>query len=58
MAQMLAFDEYGRPFLVINDQDNQKRLTGLDALKVGCFFAITVTALTKLSVKSYIDLNC
>ncbi len=34
MAQMLGFDEYGRPFLVLNDQENQKRLTGLKALKV------------------------
>ena len=34
MAQMLAFDEFGRPFLILNDQENQKRLTGLDAIKV------------------------
>jgi len=31
----LAFDEYGRPFIILRDQDNEKRLTGLDALKVG-----------------------
>ena len=30
----LAFDEYGRPFLILRDQDNQKRLTGKDAIKV------------------------
>ena len=30
----LAFDEYGRPFLILKDQENQKRLTGLDAHKV------------------------
>jgi len=29
----LAFDEYGRPFIIIRDQQNQKRLTGIDALK-------------------------
>ncbi|KAF2902844.1 hypothetical protein ILUMI_03338 [Ignelater luminosus] len=29
----IAFDEYGRPFIIIRDQDKQKRLTGLDALK-------------------------
>lgn len=34
MAQ-LAFDEYGRPFIVLKDQDKQERLTGLEALKVG-----------------------
>uniref|UniRef100_A0A1B6K276 T-complex protein 1 subunit epsilon n=1 Tax=Homalodisca liturata TaxID=320908 RepID=A0A1B6K276_9HEMI len=29
----LAFDEYGRPFIIIKDQDKQKRLTGNDAIK-------------------------
>lgn len=30
----LAFDEYGRPFIIIKDQEKKSRLTGLDALKV------------------------
>lgn len=30
----LAFDEYGRPFLIIKDQDKKSRLTGVEALKV------------------------
>jgi hypothetical protein len=30
----LAFDEYGRPFIIIRDQDKKKRLTGLEAHKV------------------------
>lgn len=30
----IAFDEFGRPFIILRDQENQKRLTGLDALKV------------------------
>jgi len=30
----LAFDEYGRPFLILKDEDKQKRLTGLEAHKV------------------------
>lgn len=29
----VAFDEYGRPFIILRDQDRQKRLTGIDALK-------------------------
>ncbi|XP_054275841.1 T-complex protein 1 subunit epsilon [Macrosteles quadrilineatus] len=29
----IAFDEYGRPFIIIKDQDRQKRLTGNDAIK-------------------------
>lgn len=40
---MLGFDEYGRPFLVLNDQENMKRLTGLDALKSHILAAKTVS---------------
>uniref|UniRef100_A0A1I8GAP0 T-complex protein 1 subunit epsilon n=1 Tax=Macrostomum lignano TaxID=282301 RepID=A0A1I8GAP0_9PLAT len=29
----LAFDEYGRPFIIVKDQERQKRLTGIDAHK-------------------------
>ncbi|XP_060680773.1 T-complex protein 1 subunit epsilon [Hemiscyllium ocellatum] len=29
----LAFDEYGRPFIIIKDQETKSRLTGLEALK-------------------------
>lgn len=30
----LVFDEYGKPIIILKDQDQQKRLTGIDALKV------------------------
>ena len=30
----LAFDEYGRPFLILRDQEKQNRLTGKEAIKV------------------------
>lgn len=30
----IAFDEYGRPFIILRDQEQQKRLTGNDAIKV------------------------
>lgn len=30
----IAFDEFGRPFIILRDQDKQKRLTGNDAIKV------------------------
>jgi len=33
----LAFDEYGRPFIIIKDQDQKKRLTGVEAHKVSMF---------------------
>lgn len=29
-----AFDEYGRPFIILREQDKQKRITGTDAIKV------------------------
>ncbi|XP_072269470.1 T-complex protein 1 subunit epsilon [Pyxicephalus adspersus] len=29
----LAFDEYGRPFIIIKDQERKSRLSGLEALK-------------------------
>lgn len=30
----IAFDEFGKPFIILRDQDTQKRLTGNDAIKV------------------------
>ena len=30
----LAFDEYGRPFIIIRDQAQKQRLKGLEAQKV------------------------
>ncbi len=30
----LAFDEYGRPFIVLKEQDTKKRIKGIDAIKV------------------------
>ncbi|XP_038217633.1 T-complex protein 1 subunit epsilon [Zerene cesonia] len=29
----VAFDEFGRPFIILRDQERQKRITGVDALK-------------------------
>lgn len=36
----IAFDEYGRPFIILRDQENQKRLTGTDAIKVSFLVAL------------------
>lgn len=30
----LAFDEFGRPFIIIKDQSTKKRLKGIEAHKV------------------------
>lgn len=46
----LAFDEYGRPFLILNDQENQKRLTGLDAHKSHILAGKAVADILKTSL--------
>jgi T-complex protein 1 subunit epsilon len=33
-APALAFDEFGRPFIIIRDQSSKKRLNGIEAHKV------------------------
>lgn len=33
----LAFDEQGRPFFILRDQEKQRQLTGIEALKVSYF---------------------
>lgn len=30
----IAFDEYGRPFIIIRDQDSKTRLQGIEAHRV------------------------
>ena len=39
--QGITFDEYGRPFIILKEQDKQRRLTGLDAQKVKGLKSIT-----------------
>lgn len=33
----LAFDEYGRPFIILKEQDTKTRIKGTDAIKVILF---------------------
>lgn len=33
-AQGITFDEFGRPFIILKEQESQRRLTGLEAHKV------------------------
>jgi len=40
----LAFDENGRPFIILREQEKKKRVKGLEAHKVSllvCFYKIT-----------------
>merc|ERR1719220_3317186 len=52
MAAMgsLAFDEYGRPFLILKDQASQRRLTGKDAVKSHIQAAKTVASTLRTSL--------
>jgi T-complex protein 1 subunit epsilon len=49
MAQ-LAFDEYGRPFIVLREEGAQERLTGIEALKTHIMAAKTVANTLKTSL--------
>eukprot|EP00124_Ichthyophonus_hoferi_P002423 Ihof_evm13s164 gene=Ihof_evmTU13s164 len=46
----LFFDDYGRPFIVVRDQDQKKRLTGLDAQKSHILAARSVASIMKTSL--------
>uniref|UniRef100_A0A4W5MD79 T-complex protein 1 subunit epsilon n=1 Tax=Hucho hucho TaxID=62062 RepID=A0A4W5MD79_9TELE len=46
----LAFDEYGRPFIIIKDQDKKTRLSGLDALKSHIMAAKAVASTLRTSL--------
>jgi len=46
----LTFDEYGRPFIVIRDQEKKARLKGLDAQKAHILAARTIASTLKSSL--------
>ena len=45
-AMSLAFDEFGRPFVIMKDEENQSRLTGTDAIKSHIIAARWVSSFT------------
>ncbi|XP_043283637.1 T-complex protein 1 subunit epsilon [Venturia canescens] len=46
----IAFDEYGRPFIILRDQEKQKRLTGNDAIKSHIYAARSIANTLKTSL--------
>ncbi|KAB0799253.1 hypothetical protein PPYR_07133 [Photinus pyralis] len=46
----IAFDEFGRPFIIIRDEDKQKRLTGSDALKSHILAAQQIAGILRTSL--------
>lgn len=46
----LAFDEYGRPFIIIRDQETKARVRGLDAQKANIMAAKAVARVLRTSL--------
>lgn len=46
----LAFDEYGRPFIILKDQDKQKRLVGIEAHKSHILAAKAIADVVRTSL--------
>lgn len=46
----LAFDEFGRPYLIVREQERKKRVKGLDAIKANLIAAQTVGKLVQTSL--------
>jgi len=49
-AMSLAFDEFGRPFVIMKDEESQSRLTGNDAIKSHIIAARSVANTLKTSL--------
>uniref|UniRef100_A0A915C197 T-complex protein 1 subunit epsilon n=2 Tax=Parascaris univalens TaxID=6257 RepID=A0A915C197_PARUN len=49
-AAHVLFDEYGQPFIILRDQEKQKRLTGIEALKSHILAARAVANTLKSSL--------
>ncbi|XP_059162406.1 T-complex protein 1 subunit epsilon-like [Physella acuta] len=50
LPTQLAFDEYGRPFIILRDQERQSRLTGKDAHKSHILAAKSVANVIRTSL--------
>ncbi len=46
----LVFDEYGRPFIILREQQQKARIKGLDAQKANILAARSVTNLLRTSL--------
>ncbi|MCO5555951.1 hypothetical protein L7F22_009495, partial [Adiantum nelumboides] len=46
----LAFDEYGRPFIIIREQEQKSRVRGLEAQKANITAAMAVARILRTSL--------
>lgn len=49
----LVFDEYGRPFIILREQQQQARIKGLEAQKVGLIFILFFNS----SINNFLQAN-
>ncbi|GES83140.1 T-complex protein 1 subunit epsilon [Rhizophagus clarus] len=50
MSAVYATDEYGRPFIIVREQQKKSRLSGIDAIKSHILAAKTVASIIKTSL--------
>lgn len=50
MEMALAFDEYGRPFIILREQEQKTRLRGLDAQKANISAGTAVARILRTSL--------
>jgi len=46
----LAFDEYGRPYIIVNEQAQKRRLKGIEAIKSNILAARSVASTLRTSL--------
>lgn len=46
----MVYDEYGRPFIIVRDQEQKERIKGIDAIKSNILAARTVSSLLRTSL--------
>ena len=50
MSGQLAFDEFGRPFIIVQDQESKQRLSGIEAHKSHILAAKTLANTLRTSL--------
>lgn len=46
----LVYDEFGRPFIIVKDQEQKQRIKGIDAIKSNILAARTISGLLRTSL--------
>lgn len=46
----LAFDEFGRPYIIVKEQEKKRRIKGLDAVKINLQSALAIANTLRTSL--------